>query len=198
MRRVAIIGTPEQQAAKEEAAKIAAEVAEKELPKLLKQREAIDAKIAAIERDRDLTAKRVEETREELVELPKDAPPFLRKRVAKAEAVLNTEGIGSELRAASARLHELKCILNLAGVFETQDRHIDALRRLCPDAVTSTVQGRMMSYQYSPAWPALKAAAEIEYAEISARLPELQAAFDTALAEVRKPLIDYFMNPTND
>lgn len=195
MRRVAIIGSPAQQAAKEEAAKIAAEVAEKELPKLLKQREAIDAKITAIERDRDLTAKRVEETREELAELPKDAPPFLRKRVAAAETLLNAEGVGAELRAATARLHELKCVLNVGGVYDRPEMHIDALRRLCPDAVTSAVQGRMMSYQYSPAWPGIKADCEREYSEVTARLPELQAAFDTALAEVRMPLIDYFMNP---
>jgi hypothetical protein len=56
----------------------------------------------------------------------------------------------------------------------------------------------MMSYNYSPAWPGIKAAAETEYAEITARIPELQAAFDTALAEVRKPLTDYFFTNSDN
>jgi len=165
----------------------------------LKQREAVDAKIAAIERDKRLTEKSLEVTREELAELPKDAPPFLRKKIGKAETLLNTQGIGGGLRDAKQREHELRCILNLGNVYESPDRHIEyGLKRLCPDAVISTAHNRMMSYGYSPAWPGIKADCEREYAEVTARIPELQAAYDVALAEVKRPLIDYFMNPDNE
>ena len=203
MTLMAIAGTPEQQLAKESEAKIAAEVAEKELPKLLKQREAIDAKIAALERDRDLSAKSVEATRDALAKLPNVAPGFLRKRVAAAETLLNTQGVGAELRDATARHQELVCILNHGNVFASEASHIDALRRLCPDAVRTTVEGpedgnRTRRFSYSEQWPSLKTQHEHEYSEVNQRLPELQAAFDTALAAVRKPLIDYFMNPEFD
>ena len=192
MNLLAIAGTPEQQAAKEAEAQAAAEVFSKEGPKLESKIAELQSKLATLERDKRLTAKRVEETREAMAKLPNVAPGYIRKRVAAAETLLNTQGVGAELRAATARLHELKCILNIGGVFENQDRHIDALRRLCRDAITSSVQNRMMSYHYSPAWPGIKAAAETEYTEISARLPEVQAAFDTALAEIKRPLLDYF------
>lgn len=192
MNLLAIAGSLEQQAAAEVEAQTAVDIFEKEGPKLEAKIQELQTKLNGLERDKRLSEKRVADQREAMAKLPNVAPGYVRKRVAAAETSLNTQGAGAELRAATARLHELKCILNIGGVFETQDRHIDALRRLCRDAVTSTVQGRMMSYHLSPAWPGIKAAAEIEYAEISARLPEVQAAFDTALAEIRRPLIDYF------
>jgi hypothetical protein len=199
MTLMAIIGTPEQQAAKREAAQVAAEIASKEVPKHRAKAEEHTSKADAFERDAKLAQQRVEHTDEALAKLPNVAPGYVRKRVAAAETLLNTQGVGAELRAAKARLHELTCVLNLGGVYDSVATHIDyGLRRLCPDAVTSTVRGGMMSYHYSPEWPSLKAAAETEYAEITARIPELQAAFDTALAAVQKPLTDYFFTNSDN
>lgn len=199
MTLMAIIGTPEQQAAKEAEAEAAAGIFAKEGPKLEAKIQELQTKLNALERDKRLTEKRVEETREALAKLPNVAPGYVRKRVAAAETLLNTQGVGAELRAATARLHELTCVLNLGGVYDSVATHIDyGLRRLCPDAVTSTAHGRMMSYNYSPAWPGIKAAAETEHAELSQQIPGLQAAYDVALAEVRKPLTDYFFTNSDN
>jgi hypothetical protein len=198
MNLMAIAGTLEQQAAKEAEAEAAAGIFAKEGPKLEAKIQELQTKLNALERDKRLTEKRVEETREALAKLPTAAPGYVRKRVGKAETLLNTEGVGKELRDAKQREHELRCVLNLGNVYDRPASHIDALRRLCPDAVTSTVHGQMMSYNYSLAWPGIKAAAETEYAEVTARIPELQAVYDVALAEVRKPLTDYFFTNSAD
>ena len=95
-----------------------------------------------------------------MAKLPNVAPGYIRKLVAAAETLLNTQGVGAELRAATARLHELKCILNIGGVYDRPEMHIDALRRLCRDAVTTTTYGRMLNFQYSPEWPQIKADCE--------------------------------------
>ena len=199
MNLLAIAGTPEQQAAKEAEAKAAAEVFAKEGPKLEAKIQEQQAKFNALERDKRLTEKRVEETREALAKLPEVAPAFIQKRVGTAESLLNTQGIGKDLRDTTARLHELKCILNLGNVYESPAQHIDfGLKRLCPAAVVTHTAGRTVEYRYSQEWPSLKAQHERELAELNQRLPELQTAYDVELATVRAPLTAYFFNQEND
>lgn len=197
MNLVAIMGTPEQRQAAEDEAKTAAAVLEKELPKLQEQRAKIDAKIEAIERDARLSAKRVEERREAVLKSREVVPVYIKKRVGAAEVRLNTEGVGADLRAAKARHHELKCILNVDNVYENQSRHLEyGLRRLLPEAVATGISGRMIQYAYSERWPAFKAECQKEFNELSERLPEIQVAYDEALAIVQTPL-GYWTDPKN-
>jgi len=190
-----ICGTPEQQQSKREAAKVAAEVALKEVPKHRAKAEEHTAKADAYERDQRLAEKAVEHTDEALSKLPEVAPGYLRKRVSQAESLFNSHGLGKELRDAVSRQHELKVLLNFGNILESQDRHLDALRRLCRDAVSQQADGRMLRFSYSPAWPGIKADAEREFAELTTRIPALQEAYDAELAKIRRPLVDYFMNP---
>jgi len=199
IRLLAIAGSPELQAASEKEAATAAGVAEKELPKIDEQISKLQAKRDAIERDARLAAQRVEHQREAHKQLPELTPKVLKKEVGAAENLLNQQGIGAQLRAATARHSELTGILNHGGVYDRPEKHIDGLRRLLPDAVRSIVEGpeggnRSMRYAYSEQWPSLKAECEREFAEVNQRLPELQREYDAALAIVRKPLVDFWYN----
>lgn len=198
---LSIAGTPAQQEAKEAEAQAAAEVFAKESPKLEAKILELQAKLSGLERDARLTEKRVEETREALAKLPTVTPTFLRKKVGKAESLLNTEGVGANLRAATSRHQELTCILKSA-LFNSAESYVSSLRRLCPAAVRTIVEGpeggnRSMRFVLSDEWPAIKSSCEREFAELNERMPELQAAYDTAMAEIKRPLIGYFFS-TNE
>jgi len=122
--------------------------------------------------------------------------------VDKVRTILLTEGIGAELRAATARHHELKCILNVDSVYDEQKKHIEyGLKRLLPEAVKETIDGppggnRSIRYSYSAMWLILKAKCEIEFALLNKKLPELQRKYDEALAIVEAPLA-YYADPKN-
>jgi len=191
---LSVAGSREIQAASEKEAATAAGIAEKELPKIDEQIGKLQAKRDAIERDARLAAQRVEHQREAHKQLPEFVPKVLKKEVGAAENLLNEQGIGAEFRAAKARHSELTGVLNINGVYDRPEKHIDGLRRLLPEAVQTITEGRMNRYSYSPAWSALKAQCEAEFVELNERLPELQREYDAALAIVRKPLVDFWYN----
>ena len=202
MNLVAIMGTPEQRLAALDEAATAAAVYEKETPKLAEQIAKLVAKRDGLERDARLSSKRVEQQAEAVLKSREFVPRYISKRVGAAETLLNTEGVGADLRAATSRLQELKCILNLNQVYESQNKHLEyGLRRQLPDAVRTIIEGpkdgnRSLRYAYSDQWPSLKAECQKEYDELSERLPEIQREYDEALAIVQAPL-GYWTDPKN-
>ena len=50
-----------------------------------------------------------------------------------------------------------------------------------------------LRYVYSDQWPGLKSSAEVEFAEVNSKLPELQAAYDQELASIEAGL-DFYSN----
>lgn len=190
---LAIAGSREIQRKTEEEAKKAADVLAANGKKFLEVAAKAQADYDALEKTARLAAQRVEHQRGADKQLPELAPKVVKKEVSDAESLLNTQGVGAELRAAKQRHQELTCILNVDGVYPNQADHIQhGLKRLLPEAVVTGVTGRMVEYGYSPMWPSLKAECEREFTELNPRLPELQAAYDKALTIVRKPLADYF------
>ena len=196
MAQSAIAGTPADREAAETEEKISIEIAEKEVPKHRAKAEEHTSKADAYERAARLASKKVEQHRESKMKCREFAPLADRQKVDEAKSILNTQGVGADLRAAKSRHQELVCVLNVGGVYDSPAKHIEyALRRNLPEAVTKTVDGGgMIRLAYSPEWPALKSAAEVEFAELNSKLPELQAAYDAELFEIEKGL-DFYSNP---
>ena len=55
----------------------------------------------------------------------------------------------------------------------------------------------MIRLSYSPQWPTLKSESQVEFDELTARLPELQAEYDAAIEQVEVPL-DFYSNEQQD
>lgn len=192
---LAIAGSREMQAAAVEEMEKSAAIYDKEVPKIDEQIAKLQAKRTVFERDRDLSSKRVEHQRAADKQLPEFVPKVLKKDVGAAETILNTEGVGKTLRDATARHQELVCILNHGNIYNSPALHIEhGLRRMLPEAVLTTVEGRAIQYTFSPAWTELKSAAAAEFAELNQQLPALQSEVDESLAIIRKPLVDYWYN----
>mgnify|MGYP003667664809 CR=1 FL=1 len=193
----AIAGSPADREAALLESQTAAEIHAKESPKLEARISELTAKLNGLERDQRLSQKRVEQQREAVVKCREFVPLYVRQSVDAARTNLLTSGSGKALRDAEARRHELVCTLNVGGIYDRQEKHIDTLSRLLPVAVAQTVQGRMISYRYSDQWAGLKADAEREFDSLNQQLPELQSVFDADLDVVEKPL-DYWSNPPAD
>ena len=190
----AICGRPEDREAAMLEAETAAAVYAKEQPKLEAKIEELTAKLNGLERDHRLSQKRVEQQLEACKKTREFAPLYIRQQVDAARAILLNEGVGRTLRDAQSRHQELVCILNHGNVYNHQENHINVLRRCLPEAVSTTIEGRMMRHAFSAQWPVLKAAASAEFAELNQRIPALQSQFDSELAAIESPL-DYYNNP---
>ena len=177
----------------------AAKLLESEGPKIREKLDKLQKQLDGLERDARLSAKRCEEQRDAVSKLRELVPSHVRSKVDNQLSILNTEGVGGILREAKARHHELVCILNVGGVYDRPEKHIEyALRRNLPDAVRTIVEGNSRRYVYSDQWPALKSAAEVEFSEVNAKLPEIQAAYDAELFEIEKGLDFYSNGQQND
>ena len=199
MTQQAIAGRPDAREAALLEAETSAAILEKEQPKLEAKIAELQTKLAALERDARLSAKRCDEQRDAVSKLRELVPSHIRQKVEQGILILNTEGVGATLREVKSRHHELVCILNVGDVYESTARHIEfGLRQLFPEAVTQTDENRWNQYVYSPSWPGLKSAAEVEFAELNSKLPELQAAYDAELAEIENRLDFYSNGQQND
>lgn len=193
-----IAGDPSTREAAATEAATAAKLLESEAPKIREKLDKLQKQLDGLERDARLSAKRVEQQVAAVAKCREFPPPAVRAKVDAALKILNTSGVGKTLRDAQERHHELRLIVN-DGVYDSPATHIDfALRRLCPAAVRTVTQGRMLSYSYSEAWPGLKAAAEAEFSELNSKLPELQAAFDAEVAAIETALDFYSTGQAND
>ncbi len=196
---VPVAGSPATREAAEAEAKTSSSVLESEGPKIREKLDKLQKQLDGLERDARLSAKRCEEQRDAVSKLRELVPLHVRQQVDQATTVLNTSGVGATLREAKSRHHELVCVLNHGGVYDRPEKHIEyGLRRLLPEAVRTTVEGQMIRYAYSPEWPALKTAAETEFAELNQRLPGLQAAYDQELAAIELGLDFYSNGQQND
>ena len=177
----------------------AAKLLESEGPKIREKLDKLQKQLDGLERDARLSSKRCAEQSEAVAKLRELVPSHVRAKVDNELSVLNTEGVGATLRETKSRHHELVCILNVGDVYESPARHIEwGLRGLCPAAVTQTVEVGWNRYAYSPSWPALKSAAEVEFAELNSKLQELQAAYDAELAVIETALDFYSNGRQND
>ena len=194
-----IAGSPADREATALEAETSAAILEKEGPKLEQKIAELQAKLSGLERDARLSRKRCEEQRDAVSRLRELLPQHVQSKVDQAKVILNNEGVGVDLREAKTRHHELVCILNVGGVYARQEKHIEyALRMNLPEAVNTITEGGMNRYVYSASWPGLKAAAELEFAEVAAKLPELQAAYDAELAVIELALDFYSNGRQND
>ena len=187
-----IAGRPEDREATLTECQVATDLLAKEGPKMETKIQELTAQLNGLRRDATTAQKRADAQAEAVQQLRQVCPQDIREQVQRSVKAVEA-GIGQDLRTAKARHHELKCILNLDNVYESVQKHIEfGLRTLLPAAVTQTVDaGRMIRHAYSTEWPTLKAEHELEFAELSDQLPELQTEFDEAIRQAEQPL-DYF------
>jgi len=195
----AVAGSVADRAAALLEAETSAEIFEKEQPKIREKLEKLHKQLDGLERDARLSQKRVEQQTASVLKCREFAPSYVRQSVDAPKQILNTEGVGATLRQVTARIHELTCILNIDNVYGSPARHLEyGLKHLCPVAVNTVTQGRMLSYAYSDQWAGLKAAAELEFDELNSTIPELQSAYDAELSEIELALDFYSNPPSND
>lgn len=181
-----IAGTPADRAAAMKEAETAAAILETEGPKLTQKIIELQAKLSAFERDARLSQKRCEQQSDGVEQLRKLAPKYICDLVNHSRTRVETE-IGDGLRTMTDRHHKLKLITNFENVYPLASDHLDVLKRWQPDATVSTVRGRFLEYGFSPEWPAIKAAAQAEFAALTERIPVVQAEYDAAMAEAEAP-----------
>lgn len=189
----AIAGLPADRAAAVKEAEASAKILETESPKLEQKISELQAKLSAFERDARLSQKRVEQQAEGVEQLRKLAPKYIADAVNHSRSRVE-QAIGDGLRAMKDRLHKLKLITNFENVYPLASDHLDVLKRWQPDATVSTVRGRFLEYGFSPQWPTIKAAAQAEFAELTERIPVVQAEYDAAMAVAEAPRSFYALD----
>lgn len=195
VRLQAIAGRPEDREAALTECQTSVDLFAKQGPKITEKIDKLRAELSALERDANTSQNRVEAQSDAVQQLRKLCPQNIVERVQQAVKLIES-GIGQTLRDATSRHRELQGILNLGNIYESPQKHLDALRFLLRAAVTEGVSGGLITRAYSPEWPALKAGSEIEYADLSGRLPELQAEYDEAIRQAELPL-SFYANPKN-
>lgn len=195
LRLQAIAGRPEDREAALIECQTSVDLLAKEAPKIQEQIAKLQTKLSGLERDASTAQKRVEAQSDAVQQLRNHCPQDIKERVQQAVRIVEA-GIGQDLRTATARHRELQSVLNLGNVYESPQKHLDALKFLSRAAVLEGVSGNFVTRAYSPEWPAIKAAAEIEYADLAGRLPELQAEYDEAIRQAESPL-SYYADPKN-
>lgn len=194
LRLQAICGSPEDREAALNECQVATDLCAKEAPKIEQKIQELQQKLNSLQRDSNSAQRRCEQQAEAVVSLRLHVPAHIKEQVQQAVKVVEA-GIGQDLRDAKSRHHELVCILNHGNVYESQEKHIEfGLKNLLPAAVITGLNGRTITRAYSPEWPALKADAEREFAEVNQRLPEIQAEYDEQTRQAEQPL-DYYSTP---
>jgi archaellum component FlaC len=195
MRLQAIAGRPEDREAALIECQTSVDLLAKQGPKIEEKIEKLRAELSGLERDASTSQKRVEAQSEAVQQLRNHCPQDIKERVQQAVQIVEA-GIGQDLRTATARHRELQSVLNLGNIYQSPQKHLDALKFLSRAAVLEGASGGFITRAYSPEWPAIKAGSEIEYADLSGRLPELQAEYDEAIRQAELPL-SYYADPKN-
>jgi hypothetical protein len=187
LRLQAIAGRPEDREAALTECQTSVDLLAKQGPKIEEKIEKLRAELSGLERAASTAQKRVEAQSEAVQQLRTLCPQDIKERVQQAIRIVEA-GIGQDLRTATARHRELQGILNLGNVYESPQKHLDALKFLLRSAVLEGVSSGFVTRAYSPEWPMLRSQCESEYAAICERLPQLQTEYDAAIEQAELPL----------
>lgn len=190
----AIAGLPQDREAAIEEAATSAKILESESPKLEQKIGELQAKLRAIENDARLSAKRVEQRADAVEQLRRLAPKYICDAVNHSIAQVE-QSIGDKLREMVIRFQSLKSILNIDSIHKTNRSRLESLRLLCREATIESVTAGIITYQFSPAWPAIQAEAQSEFAELAEKIPVVQADYDAAIEQAEAPRSFYAIGP---
>jgi chromosome segregation ATPase len=178
-------GSADRKATSKEAA-TAAEILEKEGPKLAAKIEELQTKLSGLERDARLSAKRCEEQSEAVQRLRELVPEHIagevRSEVGRIEATVGREMLDSETRA-----NELECCLT-PSKYRDERGYLEALQRSFRDAVTVITENNIIRRRLSPEWPTIRAGIQNELAELKPRIETLRSQRAEAIEAAEKPL----------
>lgn len=187
----AIAGSTGDRKASAAEAETAAEIVEKELPKLLTQIEKLQAKADGFERDARLSAKRVEEQAGAVQRLRGLTPEDISGSVNQEVGTIKTT-IGQDIRDAECRINELECCLT-PSKYPSEIKWLESLQRSFRDAVVEGAGNGMIRLKLSPAWHDIEASAEAELEELQSKLPDLKSQYAEKMEAVQFPL-DHYSN----
>lgn len=191
LRFTAIAGSSADRKATSKEAATAADILEKEGPKLEAKIEELQAKLNGLERDARLSAKRCEEQSEAAQRLRELVPEYVAGQV-RAEVNQIESTIGRELLDAETRVNELECCLT-PSQYKDEQTYLQALRRSFPDAVIVVAGDGFIRRALSPEWPAIRAGIQTELAELKPRIESLRNQRAEAIEAAERPL-NYYAN----
>ena len=167
----------------------AAAVAETELPKLAAKRQKIEVEENRIKRERDLSAKRVEEQTDAASKLRELCSENIAASVRSAVQTIKGS-LGREIADAEVRANELRCCLS-PSLYKTEGAYLESLQRSFRDAVIVESINRVIRRKLSPEWPGIKASIEAELSELHPKLAELRAQYAEQISAAELPLSYY-------
>jgi len=189
LRHQAIAGSSADRKALALEAKTAAEIAEKELPKLDDQIAKLQAKRDALERDARLAQKRCDESNEGALQLRELVPEHIAGQVD-AEIGKIAATIGREMLDSETRANELECCLT-PSKYRDERGYLEALQRSFRDAVTVITENNIIRRRLSPEWPTIRAGIQTELAELKPRIESLRIQRAEMIEQAELPLSYY-------
>jgi hypothetical protein len=189
LRLQAISGTSDDREASVKESETAAAVAETELPKLAAKRQKIEVEENRIKRERDLSAKRVEEQTDAASKLRELCSENIAASVRSAVQTIKGS-LGREIADAEVRANELECCLS-PDRYQNEAAYLEVLRRSFRDAVIVESINRVIRRKLSPEWPGIKASIEAELTELHPNLAELRAQYAEQITAAEAPLSYY-------
>jgi len=189
LRLRAIAGSAADRAAAAKEATTAAAVLEKEGPKIADQIAKLEGKLRVLESDARLSAKRVEDQADACRQLRELAPEAIAKEVRDRRNALDATLMRS-IYDLQTRENELACCLDPQR-YATEAAYLEMLERSHADAVVRVETLNTFRRRLSPHWQTIKAAMELELAELRSQLEIKQADYETTLAPLVARL-DYY------
>jgi len=159
-------------------------------PELLDQITKLQAEHAKLEKTATSSARRFEETQNALQELTQVCSPSVAAAVASRCSAIEHD-LGQHVSDLRGKLHQIENILKGP---EAQRHNLgwDQLRKFDESLVITTVTNGMISYSFSPAWPAAKAKMQAEIPGRQVEIERMQKLLDEALEKAREPLRQYW------
>ncbi len=189
LRFTAIAGSSADRKATSKEAATAADILEKEGPKLAAKIQELQAKLNGLERDARLSAKRCEEQSEAVQRLreliPEHIAGVVRINIGNIEAT-----IGREMHDAETRLSELQACLS-PEKYRAESYYLESLQRSFRNAVTVITENNVNRRVLSPEWPAIKAGIQTELAELKPRIESLRSQRAEMIEAAEQPLNYY-------
>ena len=191
LREQQIAGSSADRKATSKEAATAAEILEKEGPKLASKIEELQTKLNGLEREARLSAKRCEEQTQAAQRLRELVPEYIAGQV-RAEVNRIESTIGRELLDAETRVNELECCLT-PSKYQDEQTYLQVLQRSFRDAVVVVPGDGFIRRALSPEWPAIRAGIQTELAELKPRIELLRIQRAEMIEAAERPL-NYYAN----
>ncbi|MCU0710433.1 MAG: hypothetical protein MUC43_00130 [Pirellula sp.] len=192
IRDLRIAGSKADRDAATKEAQASAKILDTQGPKIAEQIEKLQAQLRSLERDAQLSTKRVEEQAEAVVRLRENAPVHIADKV-RIERERITEGVWREIENTKSRISEIESVLD-PSKHEGGEHgylYLDAVARVNHEAVVWIDSKPYRKRALSPAWPSIKRGLEKELSELRAKLKKLTPQYEAEVVKIEADLNFY-------